>query len=203
MAHHVVALGRQFGSGGREIGRIVSRELGFGYYDRELISMAAQRAEIREELFDGKDEKAANPWLFKGVYEGGPRVRQGQPAEDILFQMQSEVIRELSQKEDCVIVGRCAGDILAGSDVDLISLFICAPLQWRIAHRMEIEGTDQKTAAAAVDKIDKQRAKYFSHHTGHAWGIPENYDICINSSRLGIEETAAIISQHLRRIFGI
>ena len=198
MAHHVVALGRQFGSGGREIGRLISHELGFGYYDRELISMAAQRAEIREELFDGKDEKAANPWLFKGVYEGGPRVRQGQSAEDILFQMQSEVIRELSQKEDCIIVGRCAG-----SDVDLISLFICAPLQWRIRHRMELEGIDEKTVAAEIDKTDKQRAKYFSHHTGHAWGIPENYDICINSSRLGIEETAAIISQHLRRIFGI
>ena len=87
MQNHVIALGRQFGSGGREIGRRLSQSLGFAYYDRELISLAAQRAQVREELFADKDEKAANPWLFKGFYEGGPRVKQGQSAEDILFQM--------------------------------------------------------------------------------------------------------------------
>ena len=202
MQNHVIALGRQFGSGGREIGRRLSQSLGFAYYDRELISLAAQRAHVREELFADKDEKAANPWLFKGFYEGGPRVKQGQSAEDILFQMQSEVIQELSEKSSCIIVGRCADQVLENCKVaDCLSLFICAPFQWRVKHRMEIEGIDEKTAAAAVDKFDKQREKYYTHYTGRPWGLPENYDICINSARLGIEKTAVLLAQHCRMLF--
>lgn len=202
MQNHVIALGRQFGSGGREIGRRLSQSLGFAYYDRELISLAAQRAQVREDLFADKDEKAANPWLFKGFYEGGPRVKQGQSAEDILFQMQSEVIQELSEKSSCIIVGRCADQVLENCKAaDCLSLFICAPFQWRVKHRMEIEGIDEKTAAAAVDKFDKQREKYYTHYTGRPWGLPENYDICINSARLGIEKTAVLLAQHCRMLF--
>ena len=93
MKKHVIALGRQFGSGGREIGRKLSESLGFAYYDRELLKLAAERAEVGEELFADKDEKAGNPWLFKAFYQGGPKVKQGQSAEDVLFQMQSEIIR--------------------------------------------------------------------------------------------------------------
>ena len=93
----IIALGRQFGSGGREIGKHLAEKLQVRCYDRELITLAAQKAEVREELFAGKEEKAPNPWLFTGVYEGGPQVRKGQPAEDILFEMQSQVILELAQ----------------------------------------------------------------------------------------------------------
>ena len=128
MKKHVIALGRQFGSGGREIGRKLSESLGFAYYDRELLKLAAERAEVGEELFADKDEKAGNPWLFKAFYQGGPKVKQGQSAEDVLFQMQSEIIRELAEKEDCIIVGRCADLVLTGQDVDCLSLFIWLPL---------------------------------------------------------------------------
>ena len=93
----IIALGRQFGSGGREIGKRLAEKLNIRCYDRELITLAAQKAELREELFAGREEKAPNPWLFTGVYEGGPQVRKGQPAEDILFEMQSQVILELAQ----------------------------------------------------------------------------------------------------------
>ena len=130
MKKHVIALGRQFGSGGREIGRKLSESLGFAYYDRELLKLAAERAEVGEELFADKDEKAGNPWLFKAFYQGGPKVKQGQSAEDVLFQMQSEIIRELAEKEDCLIVGRCADLVLTGQDVDCLSLFICAITGW-------------------------------------------------------------------------
>ena len=136
MKKHVIALGRQFGSGGREIGRKLSESLGFAYYDRELLKLAAERAEVGEELFADKDEKAGNPWLFKAFYQGGPKVKQGQSAEDVLFQMQSEIIRELAEKEDCIIVGRCADLVLTGQDVDCLSLFICAPFEWRACRRI-------------------------------------------------------------------
>ena len=201
MGNHVIALGRQFGSGGREIGHKLSEALGIAYYDRELLSLAAQRAEVREELFAEKDEKAGNPWLFKGFYEGGPRVQQGQSAEDVLFQMQSEVIEELAAKSDCIIVGRCADDVLERKHVDCLSLFICAPFDWRVHHRMELEQLDEKAAAALVEKTDKQREKYYTHYTGRPWGLPENYDLCVNSARLGIDRTAALLAEHCRLLF--
>ena len=186
MKKHVIALGRQFGSGGREIGRKLSESLGFAYYDRELLKLAAERAEVGEELFADKDEKAGNPWLFKAFYQGGPKVKQGQSAEDVLFQMQSEIIRELAEKEGCIIVGRCADLVLTG---------------WRVHHRVELENLDEKAARALVEKTDAQREKYYTHYTGRPWGLPENYDICINSARLGIERTAALLAEHCRELF--
>ena len=120
---------------------------------------------------------------------------------DILEQMQSEIIRELAEKEDCIIVGRCADLVLTGQDVDCLSLFICAPFEWRVHHRMELENLDEKAARALVEKTDAQREKYYTHYTGRPWGLPENYDICINSARLGIERTAALLAEHCRELF--
>ena len=185
----IIALGRQFGSGGREIGKQLAERLNVRCYDRELITLAAQKAEVREELFAGREEKAPNPWLFTGVYEGGPQVRKGQPAEDILFEMQSQVILELARMGPCIIVGRCADVVLRAAGIPTVSLFICAPFEDRVKRRMEIEGIGQKEAEDAVRKIDKRRKKYYDTYTGRNWGTPENYDFCINSSVRGIEGT--------------
>ena len=196
MGNHVIALGRQFGSGGREIGRKLGEALGFAYYDRELLTLAAKRAEVREELLADKDEKAANPWLFKGFYEGGPKVKQGQSAEDVLYDMQSEIILELAEKGDCIIVGRCADHVLESKHVVCLSLFICAPFDWRVHHRMEIENVDEKTAAALVEKTDKQREKYYTLYTARPWGLPENYDFVMDSS-CGVEESVQKLLDYL------
>lgn len=185
----IIALGRQFGSGGREVGKLLAEKLHVRCYDRELITLAAQKAEVREELFAGREEKAPNPWLFTGVYEGGPQVRKGQPAEDILFEMQSQVILELARQGPCIIVGRCADAVLRSAGIPVVSLFICAPFADRVKRRMDIEGIGQKEAEDAVRKIDKQRKKYYDTYTGQNWGTPENYDFCINSSVRGIEGT--------------
>ena len=201
MKKHVIALGRQFGSGGREIGRKLSESLGFAYYDRELLKLAAERAEVGEELFADKDEKAGNPWLFKAFYQGGPKVKQGQSAEDVLFQMQSEIIAELGRAGGCVIVGRCADAVLEKAGIDCLRLFICAPFEWRVRHRLELEQMDEKAMAAQVEKIDKQRAKYYTYYTGRHWGAPENYDLCVNSARLGIDQTSSLLAEHCRQLF--
>lgn len=200
LQHHIIALGRQFGSGGREIGQKLAQALEIPCYDRELITLAAQRAELREELFDGKDEKAANFWLHAGLYEGGPRVKRGSPAEDVLFEMQSQVIRELAAQGDCIIVGRCADAVLAQEAVNCISLFICAPFDWRVRHRMALENLDRAKAASLVEKMDKQREKYYTYYTKRTWGVPENYDLCVNSARLGIDQTAALLATHYREL---
>ena len=189
MKTSIIALGRQFGSGGREIGKQLAERLNVRCYDRELITLAAQKAEVREELFTGREEKAPNPWLFTGVYEGGPQVRKGQPAEDILFEMQSQVILELARMGPCIIVGRCADVVLRAAGIPTVSLFICAPFEDRVRRRMEIESIGQKEAEDAVRKIDKRRKKYYDTYTDRNWGTPENYDFCINSSVRGIEGT--------------
>lgn len=189
----VIALGRQFGSGGREIGKRLANHWGIPCYDRELITLAAEKAKLHEELFFGKEEKAANPWLFTGIYEGGPQVRRGQAAEDILFEMQSQVIQELAQTGPCIVVGRCADVVLRSAGIPVISLFVCAPFADRVKRRMELENIGQKEAEDSVRKIDKQRKKYYDTYTGRSWGTPENYDFCINSSVRGIEETAEMI----------
>ena len=190
MKTSIIALGRQFGSGGREIGKRLAEKLNVRCYDRELITLAAQRAELREELFAGREEKAPNPWLYTGIYEGGPQVRKGQPAENVLFEMQSQVILDLAQKDSCIIVGRCADVVLRTAGIPAISLFICAPFEERVRRRMEIESIRQKESENEVRKIDKQRKKYYDTYTGRNWGAPENYDFCINSSVMGIEGTA-------------
>ncbi len=196
MRHQIIVLGRQFGSGGREIGQKLAAALGIRCYDRELITMAAEHAQLPEDVFAGKEEKAANSWLFTGIYEGGPFVERGKPAEDILFQMQSAVIRRIAAQEDCIIVGRCADTVLEEEDVDLLRIFISAPFEWRVRHRMELEGLEEKNAIALVRQMDKQRKRYYDYYTNHNWGKPENYDLCINSSRLGIDRTAMVLAAH-------
>lgn len=200
MRHQIITLGREFGSGGREIGQKLAAALDLPFYDHQLISMAAKQAELPEAVFAGKEERHANPWLFRGIYEGGPRVKRGQSAEDILFQMQSEVIRRLGRQEDCIIVGRCADYVLRQEDVNVVSLFLCAPFSWRVRHRMEREGLEEKAAQELVRRMDKQRQRYYNHYTGGAWGMPENYDLCINSARLGIDRTAALLAVHWKEL---
>ena len=193
-------MGRQFGSGGREIAKKLAVYLGISCYDQELITLAAKQAQFKEEIFADKDEKAASPWLYAGVYERGLSPNRSQPAEDILFQMQSEIIRKIAGREDCIIVGRCADAVLQSEDVELLRIFICAPFDWRVHHRMELNGMDEKSAVTLVRQMDKQRKRYYEYYTNHSWGKPDNYDLCVNSARLGIDRTAALLATHLREL---
>ena len=194
MKKHVIALGRQFGSGGREIGRKLSESLGFAYYDRELLKLAAERAEVGEELFADKDEKAGNPWLFKAFYQGGPKVKQGQSAEDVLFQMQSEIIRELAEKEDCIIVGRCADYILEDRD-DVLNVFVHAGKDYRAKRIVLLYGETDKPPAKRLAEKDKKRALNYRHYTGREWGDVHNYDLSLDSGRLTPEGCVEIITR--------
>ena len=155
----IITVSREFGSGGREIGKHLAEKLQVRCYDRELITLAAQKAEVREELFAGKEEKAPNPWLFTGVYEGGAGVRKGQPAEDILFEVQSQVILELAQMGPYIIVGRCADAVLRAAGIPTVSLFICAPFADRVRRRMEREHLSQKAAEELAEAKPAEPAK--------------------------------------------
>ena len=194
MGNRVIALGRQFGSGGREIGRKLSDALGFGYYDRELISLAAQRAEVDERVFEEKDEKASSPWLFKGFYDGGPRVQQGQSAEDVLFQMQSEVILELAAKENCIIVGRCA-DYILQDKADCLKVFIHADMKFRAERIVKVYGEREQSPEDRLLDKDKRRVAYHRFYTNMKWGHAQNYHLTLDSGVIGIDKCVDIIAE--------
>ena len=200
MKKHVIALGRQFGSGGREIGRKLSESLGFAYYDRELLKLAAERAEVGEELFADKDEKAGNPWLFKAFYQGGPKVKQGQSAEDVLFQMQSEIIRELAEKEDCIIVGRCS-DFLLQNEPNVLNIFIYAPYKARLENCVNALEMSEEDAKRTIMKVDKARCAYHKRYAGYSPSDPLHKHLMIDSSLLGVEGSADLIAEVVRRKF--
>ena len=203
MGNHVIALGRQFGSGGREIGRKLGEALGFAYYDRELLTLAAKRAEVREELLADKDEKAANPWLFKGFYEGGPKVKQGQSAEDVLYDMQSEIILELAEKGDCIIVGRNADLILA--EHRPLKLFVYADLESRLRRCRERSSDDERFTPRELERklrqVDQHRARHHAMLSDLPWGRREGYHLCVNTTGLSLKTLAPLVAEYARSWF--
>ena len=203
MGNHVIALGRQFGSGGREIGRKLGEALGFAYYDRELLTLAAKRAEVREKLLADKDEKAANPWLFKGFYEGGPKVKQGQSAEDVLYDMQSEIILELAEKGDCIIVGRNADLILA--EHRPLKLFVYADLESRLRRCRERSSDDERFTLRELERklrqVDQHRARHHAMLSDLPWGSREGYHLCVNTTGLSLKTLAPLVAEYARSWF--
>ena len=139
MRHKIICIDRMCGSGGKEIGRLVSKKLGIGFHDSNLLELAKEHGGITSSSLDDSDEKATNPFYYKLIYEGNENVKQEQPATEMLFHLQSAVIQQIAKEEDSVIVGRCADFILKDDDVDILSVFITAPLADRITREMDVD----------------------------------------------------------------
>ena len=199
MAHQVICLSRQFGSGGREIGRRLAQRLGIAFYDRELIELAAGRGDIKVSKLAGADERRGNPWLFESVYEDAGTSHRGASPSDTLYWLQSEVIRDRARKEDCLLVGRCAAHVLARAGIPHRSIYICAPLEERIRRVGMLEQVDARTAAALVRKTDRARAAYYAYYTGGDWGAPESYDLCVNSARGEMEAIVDLLAGYCQK----
>ena len=197
----IICIGREFGSGGHEIGRKVAEKLGLELYDRDLIDRAAEKIiAMPKDVLEKADEKKRNPWLHEVWYDVPNQELNGMTANDALHLAYNSIIRELAEKGDCVFVGRCADYILEQAKIDHISLFIAAPSEWRVKRKMEQLSIDEKSATAMVRKKDKDRKAYYDYYTGRNWGRPYEYDLCINSSRLGIEATAEKLVEMIREL---
>lgn len=200
----VITIGRQYGSGGREIGKKVSEILGISYYDDELISLAAKSSGINSETLSDVDEKATNSLLYTlamggSLFGGNAALAYEMPINDKLYIAQSDVIKDLAKREACVIIGRCADYVLKDYP-SVINLFIYAELEKRakrVAERREI--TEAK-AKDIIIKTDKQRANYYNYYTSRKWGRIENYDLCIDSGRIGCDKAAEVIAEYVNRI---
>ncbi len=203
----VITIARQYGSGGREIGLRLGELLGIKSYDKELITMAAQKSGMSSDVLNHVDEKATSSLLYTlamgSSYFNSAAHNMNIPINDKLFMTQSEIIRESADAESCVIVGRCADHVLRNAE-NKISIFIYAPKEFKIKRIIERhEGIDEKQARDLSQKTDKRRINYYNYYTGKKWGSPENYQIMIDSSVLGVEGTAQALADIIRIKFGI
>lgn len=183
--HIIINIGRQFGCGGKAIADEISRKLGIPAYDGELLTEAAKKSGIRHELFKSSDEKFRF-WNF------GTGL-----TDQELYKIQSDTIRDIAQRGSAIFVGRAANYVLR--DMDCLDVFISAPLEVRTQSIMERHHLSHKDAEALVVKSNKQRAEYYGFFTFSEWGDASNYDLCIDSSILGIQGTADFIIEFARR----
>lgn len=193
MIHRVICIGRQFGSGGHEIAVRTGERLGIKVYERELLHLACKYGELSAKLLESSDEKATNPYLYQGVYEGNYHVIRGLPTSEVLFTLQSHEMKRIAKEEDCVFVGRCADVVLRDSDVQLLRVFVSAPEEQRVCRKMEQEGLALSSAKRLVAKMNKQRHKYYESYTGQKWGDPHNYDLNIDTGEVSISQAVDLI----------
>ena len=195
----IITIARQFGSGGREIGERVAQLLGIPLYDKEIITDAASKGELDAEAVKHVDETSASSLLYTlamGSNILGTTMHFGykMPLNDKLFILQSDVIREYAAKGSCVIIGRCSDYILRDNE-NVLRLFIYGDLEHR-TERVKQRHPEIKSSQIidVINKTDKRRSTYYNFYTGNKWGKYDNYDMAINSSTLGIEETAQLIA---------
>lgn len=205
----VITIARQYGSGGRIVGRRLAEDLGIHFYDQEILKMTSEISAVGEQYFRLADEKAGNNVLRRIV--GGVRVHDvlGEPklAGDVtsienLFRFQSAVIRQLASAESCVIVGRCADFVLeSAGKADLIKVFVYADAATCLRRTMEVDGiTDTREALKKLNRITKQRREYHRYFTGKEWEDINNYDLPVNASRLELDQVAELIKTYIRMI---
>ncbi len=193
----IITIARQFGSGGHEIGKALAEKLSIPFYDKELISIAAKESGIDAEVFENVDEKATNSLLYSlsmGLYSfGNSFSAMGDlPVNDRLYILQHKIIKSLAEKGPCVIVGRCADYVLKDRD-DCINIFVHADLEHRKQRAIEVRGVEKARAEQIVNKTDKVRANYYSFYSGQKWGYAQNYDLCIDSTKLTTDQAVKLI----------
>ena len=189
--HTIINIGRQFGSGGRDIANAIGRILDIPVYDNELIAKAAEQSGLSAELFRNSDEKR-RLWGVGNIFGSN---RFGSFTSGIndgeLFKLQSEVIREIAEKGPAIFVGRAADYVLR--DMECLDVFISAPVEERKKNVAEREGISEEEAGTLIAKKDRVREDYYNFFTFGHWGVASNYDLCVDSSILGIEGTADFI----------
>lgn len=197
----VITITRQFGSGGREIGKKLAEAYGIPFYDNEIISRAAKDTGFAEAAFERAEDKASNSLLYSiamgmNVFSSQDVGFSGLSLDDRIFLAQSKVIRNVAKEGPCVIVGRCADYILKNQE-NVVNLFIRATLDFRIKRAIEAEGIPKEKSAEMVMKKDKSRANYYKYHSGERWDNVLNYDFAIRSDLCGIDGTVACLKAYL------
>ena len=190
MGNKIITVSRQFGSGGRTIGRLAAEKLGIPCYDQELIEKIAKESGLAEEYVEERGEHMpSSNWIANAL---AVRSVSGMINEDQLWATQCKVILDLAEQGPCVIVGRCADHILKDK-YELLRVFVHAPLDKRAERIVRVYGEKEVSIEKRINDKDKRRKAYYQLYTDSEWGVAENYDICLNSAAIGIEECADLI----------
>lgn len=201
MKKYVITIARGFGSGGKTIGKMLAKMLDINYYDRDLIKLASEESGINITLFGKADEKVKTS-LFKKYNRayGLKIIPPGSDkfiSNDNLFNIQAKIIRDLAERESCIIVGRCADHILKDCN-SLVRVYFYATMEACVRNVMELYSLDKSEAIRQITDIDAARAAYYKYYTGKDWNQVSNYDLCINTSDLSFEKCAELVTDYLR-----
>lgn len=202
----VIAIERQYGSGGRSIGILLSRQLGIPWYDKELSGMAAEKSGINEGLFIDADEtlEGAALRLGKGGVYKGETVGPESPhyaSRDNLFNLQADVLKDLAKTQSCIIIGRCANFVLRDYE-NVVSVFVHAPMDFLMEQAALKQYRRGKELEKYILKTNKNRAVYYKYYSGEEWSDALYYDLCLDSRRLGFEKCAEEIKSYIRVRYG-
>ena len=200
MDNRVITIARSYGSGGRRMGRLLAKELGYEYYDREILRIASDESGINEELFSQVDENRRMPLfrIAREVYTGEviPPDSDDFISNENLFRYQAKIIRELAATRNCVIVGRCANFILRGRE-NVINVFVSAPVVDCVRRVMENDGLTLEEAEKKIKKVDKRRADYFKYFTGREWHDAALYDLCLNTGHMSDQRCVDVVRAYM------
>ena len=205
MKHIIINVGRQVGAGGQEIGRMLAKDFEAQFYDRELLNLAAKESGFSEKFFKQNDEKKG---FLRGLFNvQAPHIIGGSLygsnfSQEGLFQFQSDAIRKAASEGNCVFLGRCADYILRDFE-NVVNVFITASMDFRVDVVSKVKQLDAEHARKLIEHVESRRAQYYNYYTGKRWGAAESYDLCIDASILGLEETEKLIADYIRKRFGL
>lgn len=190
----IITIGREYGSGGHEIGKKLAERLGINCYDKEILAVSAKKSGFSEQFLEENDESAQNSLLYSLVT--GIGHARTQPLSVQLYLEQFNAMKEIAAKESSVFVGRCA-DYILREEKDLVTVFTMAPLDARIARICERNGVDMAEAERMIQKKDKSRASYYNYYSDKTWGKANTYKLCLDTSETGIDGAVELIARYV------
>ena len=205
MKHIIINVGRQVGAGGQEIGRMLAKDFEAQYYDRELLNLAAKESGFSEKFFKQNDERKG---FFRSLFNVqaphlmGSGMYGSDFSQESLFKFQSDAIRKAAEEGSCVFLGRCADYILRDFE-NVVNVFITASMDFRAKIVSQVKGIDDEQARKLIEHVEARRAQYYNYYTGKKWGAAESYDLCVDASLLGLEETEKLIADFIRKRLGL
>lgn len=193
----VITIGRQYGSGGRYVGKLLAQKLDIPYYDKEILSLAAKESGICEEMFENHDEKPTKSFLYSLVtgmqMRGDPgSLYMDMPLNHKIFLAQFDTIKRIASQGPCVIVGRCA-DYVLREHPNKVNVFIHSDMASRLKRLVEHYGVAEEKAAETLQRADRQRASYYNYYASGKWGHVENYNLCVDTGSVGVEGAVDVI----------
>ena len=194
MEKRIITISREYGSGGRTVGRMIADRLGIPFYDKQLVKQVAQESGFATKYIEEHGEHSPSGSRFSYAFapQGVPGVMNGLSASDYLWNVQCDVILQLADNGPCVIVGRNA-DYILKDRADVLHVYLHADIPFRASRIVQLYGASDRNPEAELAERDKRRRLNYQHYTGRSWGVAQNYDLCLNTGTLGLEQCADII----------